>query len=144
MSGKWITIAAYSQPVQAHLARTQLESEGIACIMGDEHLVHVDWLLSNAVGGVKLKVMSGDEVHAREVLRPRPRLVVVAEPGVLPEADLNDDDLICPRCRSFDVYFHRFDKRVAGVFWLIFGFIVPWRASKWECKQCSYSWRERR
>jgi rubredoxin len=144
MTGKWITVATYSQPVQAHLARTQLESEGIRCVVGDEHLVRVDWLLSNAIGGVKLKVHSTDAEHAREVLRPKPRLVVVAEPGTSRYGGVEDDDLICPRCRSFDVYFHRFDKRIAGVFWLAFGFIVPWLARKWECKQCGYSWRERR
>ena len=142
MSGDWVTIASFSQPVQAHLARTQLESEGITCIFGDEHLVHVDWLLSNAVGGVKLRVHLSDAERAREVLRPKPHLVDTAEPGT--SDDSGDDDLICPRCRSYDVYFHRFDKRIAGVFWLAFGFIVPWLAKKWECKQCGYSWRERR
>ncbi len=138
MSGQWITVATYSQPVEAHLARTKLESEGITCLVSDEHLVRVNWMLSNAVGGVKLRVPSWDEAHAREVLRSRPRLVAVAD-----EADLEADDVICPSCHSDDVYYSRFSRRAAGVFWLVFGFIVPWLDRRWMCKRCGYKWKAR-
>jgi hypothetical protein len=139
MTGDWVTIASFSQPMDAHLARTKLESEGIVCIVGDEHLVRVDWLLSNAVGGVKLKVPAWEADRAREALRPQPRLVVVAEDGETP-----DGELICPRCRSYDVYYRHFSQRVAGVFILLFGFLIPWRSRRWTCKQCGYEWKERK
>ncbi len=135
---EWVTVASYSQPIQAHLARTKLESEGIPCIVGDEHLVRVDWLLSNAVGGVKLKVPSWEEARAREALRPRPHLVVVAEDG-----EPADGEMICPRCRSYDVYHEIYSQRMAGIFILLFGFLIPWRNRRWTCKQCDYEWKER-
>jgi len=144
MPSEWVTIATYSQPVEAHLARTKLESEGIMCVVSDEHLVRVNWLLSNAVGGVKLRVPSWDAERAREVLRPRPRLVVVAEPGGAgAPPDEDDEEMICPRCRSFDVYRARFNRRAAGIFWLMFGFIVPWLDRRWLCKQCGYEWKDK-
>jgi Putative prokaryotic signal transducing protein len=138
MTGEWVTIAAFSQPIEAHLARAHLESEGIPCVVGDEHLVRVDWFLSNAVGGVKVLVPAWEAEHAREVLRPQPRLVVVASEG-----EPVDGEMICPRCRSYDVYYRRYSRRIAAVFILLFGFLLPWRNTRWTCTQCGYEWKER-
>jgi DNA-directed RNA polymerase subunit M/transcription elongation factor TFIIS len=136
MTGEWVTVASFSQPVEAHLARTKLESEGIPCVVGDENLVRVDWFLSNAVGGVKVMVPRAEAEHARDVLRPRPRLVVVerGEPA--------DGEMICPRCHCDDVYYRRYNRRVAGVFMLLLGFLIPWRDSRWTCTRCGYEWKE--
>ena len=49
MSKNWVTVASFSQPFEAHLAKTRLEAEEIPCVVSDEYLVRVDWLLSNAV-----------------------------------------------------------------------------------------------
>jgi hypothetical protein len=137
MPEDWVTVASFSQPVEAHLARTKLESEGIPCVVDDEYLVRVNWLLSNAVGGVKLRVPPEDAAHARELLRPRPRLVVDES------AEAGEGEMVCPNCRSLDVYYNRFSRRAAGVFWLLFGFIVPWLDRRWVCKQCGYEWKGR-
>jgi DNA-directed RNA polymerase subunit M/transcription elongation factor TFIIS len=137
MPAEWVAVASFSQPVEAHLARTKLESEGIPCVVGDEHLVRVDWFLSNAVGGVKVMVPRSEAEHARDVLRPRPRLVVVAERGAP-----SDGEMICPRCRCDDVYYRRYSRRVAGVFMLLLGFLIPWRDSRWTCTRCGYEWKE--
>lgn len=138
MNHEWIAVASFSQPVEAHLARTKLESEGIPCVVQDEHLVRVDWLLSNAVGGVKVMVPAWDAEAARDVLRPRPRLVRRAEAG-----EPADGEMICPRCRSYDVYYIRYSRRAAGLFILLFGFLLPWRDRRWSCTQCGYEWKER-
>ena len=132
---KWIAVASFSQPVEAHLARTKLESEGIPCVVGDENLVRVDWLLSNAVGGVKLMVPVGELERARAALRPRPRLVVVSN-------NVPEGEMICPRCHSDDVYYSRFNRRIAGFFILLVGFLIPWRDRRWACTQCGYEWKE--
>lgn len=141
MANDWITVATFSQPVEAHLARTKLESEGIVCMVSDEYLVRVNWLLSNAVGGVKLLVPPWDAERARAILRPRPRLVVVA--GDDAHRAEGEGEMICPNCRSYDVYYTRFSRRAAGVFMLVFGFIVPWLNRRWLCKQCGYQWKGR-
>lgn len=137
MFSEFVTVASFSRPVEAHLAKTKLESEGIPCFVTDEHLVQVNWLYSNAIGGVKLKVPSPYLQRARDILRPRPRLVVVASDN----ADIPDDELICPRCRSFDVYRRR--QRVAALMAALFGLAVPWMGRKWVCKQCGYQWRDK-
>jgi len=136
MSSDFVTVATFSRPVEAHLAKTKLESEGIPCFVTDEQLVQVNWLFPNTIGSVKLKVHATYMRRAQDVLRPKPRLVVVAEDN----AEIPDDELICPRCRSFDVYRRR--QRFAAVAAAVFGFIVPWLGRKWMCKQCGYRWKD--
>jgi len=137
MNQTWVNVASFSQPVEAHLARIRLEAEGITCVVSDEYLVRVDWFLSNAVGGVKLMVPAWEAARARDLLRPRPRLVAAAGAGAE-----SDGEMICPRCHCDDVYYTRYNRRVAGVFVLLFGFLVPWRDKRWTCKQCGYAWKE--
>jgi rubredoxin len=136
MSKNWITVASFSQPFEAHLAKTRLEAEGVTCVVSDEYLIRVDWLLSNAVGGVKLMVPVWEADHARDILRPRPRLVVAAGPE-------SEAEMICPRCHCDDVYYTRYSRRAAGVFMLLLGFLLPWRDRRWTCKVCGYAWKER-
>ncbi|MBS0664549.1 MAG: DUF2007 domain-containing protein [Verrucomicrobia bacterium] len=62
------TIASFSQPVEAHLLRTRLEAEGIPAYIRDENLVTLDWLYSNAVGGVKVDVADEDYERAVAIL----------------------------------------------------------------------------
>lgn len=64
----WITIARYSLPYEAHLDRARLESEGILSIIADEYTINMQWLYSNAMGGVRLQVDEPDLARAAEIL----------------------------------------------------------------------------
>src|SRR5262245_49182373 len=55
-----VTIATFDQPAQARLAKNALDEAGIQSMVSDENLVAMDWLLSNAVGGVKVQVWEED------------------------------------------------------------------------------------
>ncbi|MDH3197804.1 MAG: DUF2007 domain-containing protein [Candidatus Krumholzibacteria bacterium] len=138
MSEGWVTIATFVEPTEAHLARTRLEAEGIPCVLTNEFLARV--LPSAAVGGVRLLVAPADQRRARDLLRPRPHLVVLAEPGA---ESTPEGDRICPRCRSYDVYFFEHDGGYSALLELFFGFLRPWRSHKWMCKECGYEWKER-
>lgn len=63
------TVAHYTDPIEAHLARGRLMSEGIDAHLGDEHLAMANWEWRLAVGGVKLRVADRDAERARSVLR---------------------------------------------------------------------------
>lgn len=56
MSDSFVTVAAFQDPVAAVLAKNFLESEGIPAVLFDETTVATDWMLSAAIGGVKLQV----------------------------------------------------------------------------------------
>lgn len=66
---RWVTVASFSIPTEAHLARLRLESEDIDCVIVDEHLVSTNWLLSPAVGGIKVQVPEDQAPEARRVLK---------------------------------------------------------------------------
>ena len=68
-----VTVARYRDMPEAVVARTVLEEEGIECLLRDENTVRTDWLLSNAIGGMRLQVAAKDEARTRELLsQPTP------------------------------------------------------------------------
>ena len=62
------TVARYSLPYEAHLARARLESEGIPAFVADEHTINMQWLYSDALGGVRLQVPEPWALRALSVL----------------------------------------------------------------------------
>lgn len=65
---KLVTIARYQNVSTANLAKNKLEMAGIASFLADAETINTDWLLSNALGGVKLQVEASDADRAREQL----------------------------------------------------------------------------
>ncbi len=63
-----VTVATCSLAVEAHAIRVCLESEGIPVFLFDEFLVSMDWLLSNAIGGVKVQIPDHDLERAQAIL----------------------------------------------------------------------------
>lgn len=61
------SLASFSKAEDAHLLRARLEGSGIAAYVRDENMVSVDWLYSNAIGGVKVDVADEDFIAAAEV-----------------------------------------------------------------------------
>ena len=55
-----VTIATYHSLPKAEAARIFLAHEGIEAVLVNESIVAMDWLLMNAVGGVKLQVATQD------------------------------------------------------------------------------------
>jgi hypothetical protein len=68
MAQRLVTIATFDQPAKARLAQNALHAEGVRAEVNDESLVAMDWLLSNAVGGVKVQVREEDAERAVAVL----------------------------------------------------------------------------
>lgn len=77
------TLAAFSKPYEAHMLIARLEGNGIAAFARDEHMVTLDWLASNAIGGVKVDVADEDYERA---------LAVMAAPGDKDDALTNAPD----------------------------------------------------
>ncbi len=90
---KLVTVATFNEASPANLTRSFLNDHGIDATLADEHLVEMNWMLSNAVGGIKLKVPFEQEVEARALLAETSHEIMVdhtrqAEPG---EDDSDDD-----------------------------------------------------
>ncbi len=63
-----ITVASFSFPHEAHIARAKLDSEGIPATLADEYTIGMQWLYSNALGGVKVQVPEPYAQQAVEIL----------------------------------------------------------------------------
>lgn len=122
------TVASFRDGPSAHIARSLLDAEGIPYRIVDEHTVGVHWLVSDAVGGVKLQVPAAFEARARDLLARDLSREVESEAG---EA--------CPACRSHRVGPSQLRRRVAA-FGMIFGLpLVAW-SRRWRCRSCGHRW----
>jgi tetratricopeptide (TPR) repeat protein len=93
-----VTVATFSYPIEAYLAKTKLDWEEIPCFVADDRLIAANWLYSRAIGGVRLRVKSSDIEAALEVLETPP-----LDEAEL-EAQAGPDDPRCPDCNSLDVH----------------------------------------
>lgn len=63
-----VTIRSFGDVMQAWLAKSNLESAGIECLLVDDNMVRLEWGMANALGGVKLQVKREDAEVALELL----------------------------------------------------------------------------
>ena len=63
-----LTIRQFRDLPEALLAKSVLESAGIECFLGDYNLIRMDWLWSNLLGGIKLRVRQEDALEASRLL----------------------------------------------------------------------------
>lgn len=63
-----VTIASFRDYVQANIAKTKLESEGVDCWIADDVVVTLNWFESQLLGGVKLRVRESESREARAAL----------------------------------------------------------------------------
>jgi hypothetical protein len=68
VSTELVTLQHFRDVPEALLAKGKLESAGIACALADGNLVRMDWLLSNAIGGIRLQVHKQEAESARAIL----------------------------------------------------------------------------
>jgi hypothetical protein len=122
---------------EALLAKGKLEWSGITCVLADGNLVRMDWLLSNAIGGLRLQVRQEDVEWARALLaEPIPLEFSeeeVGEPYQQPR---------CPSCYSLDIGFEKLDRFWTYTLWLLLQFPVPIRKDNWKCYTCGAEWVE--
>lgn len=113
-----ITVATFSFPYEAHIARAKLESEGIPAFVVDEHTINAQWLYSQAMGGVRLQVSNKHAARASQILQTDYSDIVEEQEGT--------DPIICPKCRSSNVEQIVQGKKMAFVAFLFLGFPL-WR-----------------
>jgi hypothetical protein len=65
---KVVNLRQYMTLPEALLAKSILDSAGIESFLGDQNIIRMDWFLSNALGGVKLRVREEDVEVATALL----------------------------------------------------------------------------
>jgi hypothetical protein len=132
-----VTLQHFRDIPQALLAKGKIESAGIACILADGNLVRMDWLLSNAIGGIRLQVHRNDFQVARALLdEPIPTDFSEEEVGETFQQPR------CPRCSSLDIGFEQIDRFWTYGLWLLLQFPLRIRKENWKCYTCGSKWLE--
>jgi hypothetical protein len=68
LSPNLVTVRTFRDLPAAMVAKSVLEAAEIPCFLADANTIRIDWLLSNAIGGIKLRVREDDAAEANEIL----------------------------------------------------------------------------
>lgn len=63
-----ITIGSYSTLFEADLVRSELEAFGVDALLEDANTIGVNWMWSNLLGGVKVRVPEAQFLEAQGIL----------------------------------------------------------------------------
>lgn len=128
---KWVVAETYSFPYEAQIAKTQLEAAGIPARIENEHTINMDWLYSNALGGVRLLVPDRYFEQAQALLAQDFSQELEQEFGLSER---------CPQCGSTDIKPYTEGKRPAYLVFLLLGFPLFSYKHGTKCQQCQYFW----
>jgi len=123
----WTTIDRFFHPTDAHIAAGRIESEGIPVFLLGINHASANWLLSNALGGIRVQVPANRAEEARAILAE------IAQP--LPE-----QDELCPKCGSAETSAMSNSRKVAFLAVHLFSLPLPWRNTRRHCQACGNEW----
>ncbi len=129
---KTVLVASFSFPHEAQIARASLESAGIPAFIADEHTINMQWLYSNALGGVKVLVPMEYVEDAKNILNTDYSAEVETQCGT--------DAMACPGCGGNNVGPHTKGKRSAFVVFLLLGFPLAFYKHGFKCEDCGRFW----
>lgn len=118
----------------AGLLQSRLESSGIPCFLENQYLVGVNWLYSQAVGGVVLKVFADDLELAQQILAQG------TTEDHDQEIDQPDTENGCPKCGSVDIALVRHNRK-AGAISLLLSLPLLFVGRRFRCGHCRHRWR---
>jgi hypothetical protein len=130
-NGKFTTVAVFQYSAEAQIIKGRLESDGIDVFLSDNLTIDTDPLVSNAIGGVKLKVLSHQVIEAKQILNS------------IQDYAIDDDgnSIKCPNCKSTHVELFSTIKDLKSFFWFIFGFLFStlpfYTKHKYRCEVCA-------
>lgn len=124
------TIATYSFPYEAQIAWAKLDSEGIPAFIADEQTINMQWLYSNAMGGVRLQVPQVFVQQALELLAEDATAAVEQEQG--------SDAVQCSACGSTRMESYQQGRRLAFLVFLGLDFPLFPVKNTLRCQTCGH------
>ncbi|MBC2843657.1 DUF2007 domain-containing protein [Winogradskyella flava] len=130
MQDTFVTIARFPYSTEAQIVKGRLEADGIEVFLRDNITIDTDPLVSQAIGGVKLKVLAKDEAQARAILQS------------IKTYALDDDGnaITCPNCNNNSVNLYSTITGFKSFFSFIIGFVtgtLPISARfQYKCDDC--------
>ncbi|OIQ29947.1 MAG: hypothetical protein BM564_04020 [Bacteroidetes bacterium MedPE-SWsnd-G2] len=125
------TIAVFQYSSEAQIIKGMLEAQDIPVFMADQFTIDTDPLISNAIGGVKLKVYSEDFDKAQHHIKS------VGDYAVSDQGEA----LNCPVCNSskIDLFstIKDFKSLFAFIVGALFGTLPLYTRHKYRCENCN-------
>lgn len=133
-----ITVKTFDNIIDAYILKNRLETDNIECFIQDENTVSIDPLLSNAVGGIKLKVQEKDYAKAFEIIQ---------ELENKPFEDRNGNIIVCPNCGSNQLYkdfnsIQDFKSLISALFSLVLSIFPVYLNKVFRCKKCDTEFKQ--
>lgn len=134
-SWKPVLIGRFAHPVEAELACSRLQAEGIRARVADANTISIQPYYSALLGGVKLLVDECDAERALQILgedRSSEAELESADTGATPDTAQR-----CPQCGSPD--FKKTQKaQPLKIFlsWLLLGYPLPFLKKRSACARC--------
>ena len=130
MSETFVTIARYQYSSEAQIVKGRLEADGIDVFLRDNITIDTDPLVSNAIGGVKLKVLSKDAEKANAILNSIQKYAT----------DDEGKAILCPNCGSNHIEMYSTINSFKSLFFFLIGFIsgtLPFSTRyQYKCENC--------
>lgn len=135
MSQTFRTIARFQYTSEAQIMKGRLEADGIKVFLQDHFTIDTDPLVSNAIGGVKLKVLADDALRAQHILNSMHQYAM----------DDEGKAMICPACQSDQVELFSTISSLKSLFAFLLGLIsgtLPMHMRyKYKCDACGHEFQ---
>lgn len=134
MSDTFKTVARFQYSTEAQIIKGRLEADGIQVFLTDNLTIDTDPLVSNAIGGVKLKVLSHQALEAQQILESIRKYSV----------DDKGDAINCPNCKGEKIELFSTINDLKSLIAVIFAFVTNLFVStlplytkhKYRCEDC--------
>lgn len=127
---KFTTIARFQYSSEAQIVKGRLEADNVRVFVSDNLTIDTDPIVSNAIGGVKLKVYSEDKMRAIEILKSINQY----------STDDEGKEILCPNCNSQKVEYFTNVKDFKSLFFfligLLFGVLPFYTKYEYRCENC--------
>lgn len=138
---KFVQVATYTYPHEAHLAKGPLEAAGIECFLKDELTTQVNNFYSNAIGGVKLLVNAENKELALSILNQDTVKTKNEDFSLDDDFESDEEVLVCANCGSNNVGSPRLQGAAALLSILLLGFPFPFLVKKAHCFSCGLDFK---
>lgn len=127
---RFVTVDRFLHPTEAHIAAGRLESEGIPVyLLGINH-ASVNWLIANALGGIRLQVPYQFAEEARAILST-----------ITSVGDIEGGPEQCPDCGSANATSHSTSWKISLLAVHLFSIPLRWGKDQRQCDDCGNTWR---
>jgi DNA-directed RNA polymerase subunit RPC12/RpoP len=128
MSETFKTVAVFQYSAVELIIKGRIESEGIQVFTMDMHTIDTDPLVSNAIGGVKLRVKAEDEQKALQIVESIQKYAI----------DDQGEPICCPKCNEEKIVLDSAINSLKSLVLLLLFMLPINQKTKYRCEECNH------